>query len=220
MKKMTAKALSVLGLMTGLVTSHYVHASDYQVTVTNLTRGQPIGKILAIAHTNTVSAFQVGSPAIKEVAAIAQDGQTALLKALAQSAPQVVGGIYEGTSATPPGASTTFTLSTDGNKTSFTLLAMMVNTNDAFIGLPGIQLPTDATPSVQMLAAMDAGVEDNDENCLYIPGPFCNNPGKSSTVAGEGYIYISPGIHGIGSLPAAIYDWRNPAARVKIVKLN
>ncbi len=178
MKKMTANALSVLGLMAGLATSTYVHATDYQVTVTNLTRGQPIGKVLAITHTSTVSAFQIGSPAIKEVAAIAQDGQTALLKALAQSAPQVVGGIYEGTAATPPGASTTFTITTDSSKTSLTLLAMMVNTNDTFIGLPGIQLPTDATPNVQTLAAMDAGVEDNDENCAYIQAPLATIPVK------------------------------------------
>lgn len=32
----------------------------------------------------------------------------------------------------------------------------------------------------------------------------------------EGYVYIHPGIHGIGDLPATNHDWNNPVAKVTI----
>lgn len=35
-------------------------------------------------------------------------------------------------------------------------------------------------------------------------------------IDGGGYVHISSGIHGIGNLQPASYDWRNPVARIKI----
>lgn len=69
-------------------------------------------------------------------------------------------------------------------------------------------------------AAYDAGSEDNSEDCAYIPGPPCGNGDVRDTVGAEGYVYIHSGIHGIGDLEPAEFDWGNPVATVKIERLN
>ena len=37
---------------------------------------------------------------------------------------------------------------------------------------------------------------------------------------GEGYIYISNGIRGVGDLDADLRDWRNPGARITITRVK
>lgn len=158
---------------------------------------------------------------IKEVADIAQDGDTAAFTALVKSAPaNIVEAFYDSSAPTLPGKTTKFTITANGDRTSLTLLSMLANTNDTIIGLNAIPLPTDTTTQIQMVPAMDAGVEDNDEDCKYIPGPACNNPKKASAKPGEGFLHISNGIHGQGSLSAPIYDWQNPTARIAITKVK
>ena len=36
----------------------------------------------------------------------------------------------------------------------------------------------------------------------------------------EGFVHISNGIHGIGDLAADGYDWDNPVAHVRIVRMD
>ena len=65
----------------------------------------------------------------------------------------------------------------------------------------------------------DAGSEINDELCISIPGPVCGGAAISPE-DGEGYVHIHAGIHGIGDLAPATYDWRNPAARISVVRVK
>jgi hypothetical protein len=37
---------------------------------------------------------------------------------------------------------------------------------------------------------------------------------------GEGFVRISEGIHGVGDLPANLWDWRNPVAKITIRRLS
>ncbi|MEZ5601637.1 MAG: hypothetical protein R3F36_12070 [Candidatus Competibacteraceae bacterium] len=58
-------------------------------------------------------------------------------------------------------------------------------------------------------------------NCaLSIPGPLCGGEGGSPNVGGEGFVHIHAGIHGIGDLNAADYDWRNPVATVTVERVR
>ena len=59
------------------------------------------------------------------------------------------------------------------------------------------------------------GTEENNELCTHIPGPACaDSSGNSNAGPGEGYIHPHRGIHGIGNISAAVYDWANPVAVV------
>ncbi len=95
---------------------------------------------------------------------------------------------------------------------------MLVSTNDAFMAVNRIKLPHKF--SMLTVPAYDAGVEANDESCKYILGPPCGNANSASDVAGEGFVHIHSGIHGIGDLSTAKHDWRNPVAKISIRRMK
>ena len=69
------------------------------------------------------------------------------------------------------------------------------------------------------VGALDAGTEINDELCASLPGPGCGpDPGPVSD--GEGYVYPSPGIRGVGDLDADALDWKNPVALIEIRRIK
>ena len=53
---------------------------------------------------------------------------------------------------------------------------------------------------------------------MNIPGPTCGVDGGSPE--GEGFVHVSGGIHGIGDLAPAEYDWRNPVATVTVTRMR
>ena len=57
------------------------------------------------------------------------------------------------------------------------------------------------------------------ELCLFIPGPPCGNPFQRDVTDAEGYVFISPGIQGVGDLDGQ-QDWRNPVARIAITPVR
>ncbi len=59
----------------------------------------------------------------------------------------------------------------------------------------------------------------NSEDCIYIPGPPCGNPGVRDTDGAEGFVHVHPGIHGIADLVPAAHDWRNPVALITIERI-
>ena len=67
--------------------------------------------------------------------------------------------------------------------------------------------------------AYDSGTEINDELCASLPGPGCG-PDAGPVSDGEGYVYPSPGIRGVGDLDADALDWNNPVARITIRRVR
>ncbi len=74
---------------------------------------------------------------------------------------------------------------------------------------------------VMTAPAYDAGSEVNSELCVEIPGPpsVCAGEGFNPG-AGEGYVRVSEGIHGVGDLSANVYNWRNPVASISIRRMK
>lgn len=64
-----------------------------------------------------------------------------------------------------PGASTTASLNTDDapDNTRLSIVAMILPSNDGFMGLNGIAIPTEPGTYVYNVNAYDAGTEANDE---------------------------------------------------------
>jgi hypothetical protein len=96
--------------------------------------------------------------------------------------------------------------------------AMLVPANDAFFALNGVGRPRGRDVLTRYSPAYDAGTEPNDELCAHIPGSpvVCQGEGFNPARSTDNFVHIHPGIHGIGNLAAAHYDWRNPVARIVI----
>jgi len=74
----------------------------------------------------------------------------------------------------PSGATRSFTVETSGKFNQFSVVTMLVNTNDAFTGLDSLRLRGHGSSRETM--AYDAGSERNNELKSHIPGPCCGNP--------------------------------------------
>jgi hypothetical protein len=97
---------------------------------------------------------------------------------------------------------------------------MLIPSNDTFFAANSLKGARGNKTISFTLPAWDAGTELNDELCISLPGPGCDeDPGPVSD-NGEGYVYISNGIRGVGDLDADALDWHNPVALVTITRLG
>src|SRR5215831_14692028 len=199
-----------------------VSAAGYEVTVTNLTRGQQFTPILVASHKTGVRLFDLGSPASPQLKALAEEGNVAPLTTLLLGNPAVRDVVNSG-ALLNPGQSVTQRVDTGGNFDNVSVAAMLIPTNDGFFAVDDLRGPSGLDSVTVFSPAYDAGTERNDETCASIPGPFfveCGGPGGGGAPGGgEGYVHIHAGIHGIGDLDPALRDWRNPVARITIRRI-
>lgn len=194
----------------------------YEVTITNITKGQVFSPPVLVTHSRDVALFEAGQPALEELAIVAEDGAGAPLADLAGSLPQV----FEAQSTTapiPPGASAVYRIESTRRFPVISIVSMLVNTNDAFLAVDSRPLPRLRFSTRSLSAnAYDAGSEANNEDCAFIPGPACPpDSGNARTPdGGEGFVHIHNGVHGIADLAADAYDWRNPVARVSVRRVQ
>lgn len=233
------KALLAASVMFGMAPA--LSAGDLTVTVTNLTRATWFTPLLVSAHPASFKSFTEGMPASVEIQSIAEAGDTTGMQALLPAGSSKVFNPNNG--PLKPGSSTTTVVFTGGagtSNTQLTILAMMVPTNDGFIGLNAIDIPTTPGVYTYEVSAYDAGTEANDEKKAAAGGinqpgmifpPFLNdatgslsatiNPNATgfTNATKEGFVSIHRGI--IGSAPGGpsaldntVYRWLNPVARV------
>jgi hypothetical protein len=184
---------------------------SWQVTITNLTGGQPLSPPLLVIHSRRADVWSLRTVANHGVAAIAEDANNAVLESALPGLPGIRSVETGAGGPIPPGASRTYTVQTRGNSDRLTLLTMLVNTNDAFTGLDSAHLRRGFTRSTM---GYDSGSEVNNERAAYIPGPCCGNPFVRDP---EGaLIRMHEGITGRGDLSPAVYDWNGPVARIRV----
>ena len=197
-------------------------ASVYEVTITNITKGQVFSPPVLVTHNRRISLFQVGEPALDELAIVAEDGAGQPLVDLVSTLDDV--SEAQSTSAPiPPGGSATYQISAQRGFNRLSVVSMMVNTNDALIAINTERLPRSRFYGATYYAlGYDAGSEGNNEDCAFIPGPACpaGSGNARSTDDAEGYVHIHNGVHGIADLGPAAYDWRNPVARIEVRRIR
>ena len=200
---------------------------SYEITITNATRGQIMSPPILVVHDPAIKLFEVGQQASEDLAAVAEDADSAgLLAYLAGLSGNGVDDYAIADGVVMPGQSVTLDLDAGRGCRVLSLVSMLVTTNDGFVGLDSTPLHgcgVAITPSRNHrmavdAAAYDAGSEANTESCDHIPGPPCGNPGVRVTEGAEGYVHVHAGIHGIADLMPAMQDWRNPAAEVWITR--
>jgi hypothetical protein len=197
---------------------------QYEITITNLTRGQTFTPVMVASHKAGVTIFELGSAASVPLEILAEDGATAPLESLLLSNPDV----RDTTNSGPPpegfvlpGASKTLTVEAGAGFDHLSLAAMLIPTNDGFVALNGIEAPVGNKTLTVFAPAYDAGTEANDELCASIPGPPCFGEGFNASREGaEGFVHIHAGIQGVGDLDPAVRDWQNPVARITIRRIK
>jgi hypothetical protein len=201
----------------------------FQVTIENLTSGQPLSPGVVVVHRPTASLFAAGTYASAGIQAIAEDGNPApaagalpgvpgVFDVVATSAPVFqVGG---------PGPNTlTLTINAEPNGNVLSLALMLICSNDGFAGLNAVKLPANRTPRVYYAYAYDAGTEENDEAstsivdpCFAI-GPVAGAADGNARTASNGRIRHHRGIRGVGDLTRA-HSWDGAIARVTIERIG
>ena len=195
----------------------------YEVSITNITKGQNFTPQLVATHNKSLSLFTLGEAASTSLEALAEGGDTSGLE-LDLEGPSDQGGeikVIEGLLG--PGDKIMIEIKGHHNHHFLSIAAMLLPTNDTFVALSAMALPKKGSVSYFALA-YDAGTEENDQKCIHIPGPTCKGDAISApnTTTDEGYVYISNGIHDVpgGDLAPSLYDWNNAVALVTIKRIN
>lgn len=229
MKNVTlAAAIALSGL------SQSAMAQEVEVSITNLTQGIYYTPFIVAAHSAEMSLFSVGEMASPELQAMAEGGDISGLSSILTSGnADVVENPAMGLLA--PGMSTMamFEDTAEGNM-YLSLTAMLLPTNDGFVGLDSWKIPSEAGTYTFTVNAYDAGTEANDEivNGGGAPGVagIPAAPGGSGT-GGAGvtdmeentYVHIHRGslgdddlAGGKSDLDNTVHRWLNPVARVTV----
>ena len=130
MKKMP---LTLIASSITALASPFVYATDYEVTVVNLTRGIHFTPLAVAAHNPSNSIFSAGLVASRELQAMAEGGDTTSLNAQLESMGATVA---NGDGLIAPGSSASFTISNTATpaNTVLSVVGMLLPTNDGFVG--------------------------------------------------------------------------------------
>jgi len=114
---------------------------------------------------------------------------------------------------------------TSGND-YLTIVGMMLPTNDGFVAMNSMKIPTTAGTYTYMLNAYDAGTEANDELAANIPNPAGDITSSGATgisASAELFVHIHRGnigdsntTGGLSDLDATKHRFLNPVASVTI----
>ncbi|ACJ31363.1 Conserved hypothetical protein [Shewanella piezotolerans WP3] len=224
------KALFITSLM-----SLPASAAELEISVSNLTHGNYFTPLLIAAHDMDSHLFQAGEMATPALQKMAEGGDIADLDAAVTGA----GGV---TVANPamgllaPSAKVDSIMLDSGDMTHLSLTAMVLPTNDAFVGLDAWKIPTEAGTYTFTVNAYDAGTEANDE--IINGGGASGTPGIPAAPGGDGgmnatgimdnsnndKVHIHPGVlgdtdmdGGASDLDSRVHRWLNPVARVTVI---
>jgi len=226
-----AVVVSISVLFAGPVSARQVH-----VAITNLTNGTYFTPLLVAAHNRHTHLFQVGTEASENLQAMAEGGDLSGLISDVEAA----GGTYVVTPADgplAPGESAAAKLYLKYRSTThLTIVAMLLPTNDGFVGMDTLRIPKYRGSYTYYLLGYDAGTEANNELIVEgggVPGVLGipADPGGNSGTGGDGAAGPdhNPTVHihrsvlgdtdadgGISDLDSRVHRWLNPVARVVI----
>lgn len=193
---------------------------SYTVTVSNLTHAQPLSPIAVVLHGDS-KMWMIGEPSSQALEKLAESGDNSEFisddNAIAANSSEGV---------LLPGLSTTIDVSTtDRNATFFTAATMLVNTNDAFTGLTGVDISTMAINDTQSwnLNVYDSGTEANSEAMGTIPGPADGGTGFDEMRDDVDFVAMHSGVvsqdDGLSnSVLTQAHRFDNPAIKLTITR--
>ncbi|AWB67627.1 hypothetical protein C2869_14795 [Saccharobesus litoralis] len=230
--KLTKTTITLLSALGGFSFLSSTHAANIEFELHNLTHGITFTPVLVAAHDNQSSLFTLGQTASTALQKMAEGGsiddlETQVKNASGKVVKNPAGGLLHA------GEKTMGMLDTENNM-YLSLTAMLLPTNDGFVGLDSWKIPTEAGTYTIMLNGYDAGTEVNDEiivdgsGAVGTPGiPVApnGNGGKNATGASNNEandkVHIHPGNigdtdtnGGISDVDSRIHRWLNPVAKL------
>ncbi|GAA3927996.1 spondin domain-containing protein [Litoribacillus peritrichatus] len=209
-----------------------VSAAELNIEVTNLTNGIHFTPLLITAHDDSVDFFTTGVAASPALISMAEGGVIDDLMT-ENPGPNAVHRENPAGGLLAPSMSIATTLSTN-ELDHLSIVAMMLPTNDGFIGLDSWAIPEEAGTYTVYLNGYDAGSEANTELLSSnsgqetIPNPpplgltAQNASGVASTDNNEtvhihrGNIGDIDANGGASDLDSRVHRWLNPVAKVVI----
>lgn len=213
--------------------------ATYDVTIDNLTAGQPLTPPVIATHRAATGMFTVGRPASFALKEIAENGNLAPMIAqlgadkhvsdsVAAAAPLVPAGLP---GSAMFGDSVTLTVTASKGAKFVSFASMLICTNDGFTGVDSLRLPKDVGDAVVVRSAgYDAGTELNTEDfadivppCQALVGVSSGEPGTGSSnpaLAEGGVIHHHPGIAGGADLVPTIHGWTDPVAEITVERVS
>ncbi|MBO2686287.1 spondin domain-containing protein [Shewanella algae] len=217
-------------LLSTLPLSQLSQAAQLEISINNLTHGNHFTPLLIAAHDGNSHLFQAGEPASSALQKMAEGGDISeLQQAVTANNGVIVANPAAGLLA--PGAKVEKVMLDSGALTHLSLVAMLLPTNDAFVGLDGWEIPSTPGSYTLYLNAYDAGTEANDEQITGGGAPGV--PGIPAAPDGMGgqngtgvmddssndRVHIHPGLlgdtdpnGGISDVDSRIHRWLNPVA--------
>ena len=220
---MLGAALAALGLLVAPGAQAQQATQTYDVTIENLTDGQPFTPPVVVAHSDAIDIFQTGEAASSELIQIAENGNNDPMVALLSASSDVID-YATGSAPIKPGESATLSIDAmPGDKLSAAF--MLICTNDGFSGVDSLALPVSGSQSVDG-NAYDAGSETNTEDfvdivppCQALVGVMSDDPGTGESnpaLAEGGVISMHAGMQGGTDLTVADHGWTDPVARITV----
>ena len=217
MKSSANQLLAVLVLASALSATTATADSFYEVTVTNITKDMTFTPIMVATTRKRERFFELGEEASSGVETMAETGDLGPLQDSLDALDITNSSFLPFLS---PGESVTQVVATNRRYRNVSIAAMLIPSNDTFFAVNGIAGPKGRRTITVVAPGYDAGTELNDELCINLPGPGCDgDPGPFSD-NGEGYIYVSNGIRGVGDLDADELDFNNPVALITIKRVG
>ncbi|MFY8326953.1 spondin domain-containing protein [Pseudoalteromonas sp. ZZD1] len=230
---MKASTFTIASLLA--VASQSTIAAELEVEITNLTKGLYFTPVLITAHDSEDKLFEVATEASSALQAMAEGGDiSALVTQASASSSDIAENPAAGLLA--PAASATAELTTTDGNEYLSVTAMLLPTNDGFVGLDSWKVPTEAGTYTVYLNGYDAGTEANNElvvegsgapGTLGIPAA----PGADAGTGGTGVamgdtntmVHIHPGSLGDDNLEGGnsdlsntVHRWLNPVAKLTV----
>ncbi|QDF65900.1 hypothetical protein FJQ87_03725 [Shewanella sp. SNU WT4] len=225
---LTASALAISAMAMN------AQAAQLEITITNLTNGNHFTPILIAAHDDDIALFRSGEDASSALQKMAEGGDISDLVAAVDGAGYPKLANPAGGLLAPSSMSNKANLETN-EAMYLSVVAMVLPTNDAFIGLDSWKIPTEAGTYQVYINAYDAGTEANDEiingggasGVAGIPAAPGANGGVNGTglndLSGNDKVHIHPGVlgdfdaaGGVSDLDSRIHRWLNPVARMTV----
>lgn len=231
---MKTKKLLAAGFIS-LLTAN-LNAQELSISLTNLTQGFYFTPIIAASHASDVEIFHVSTTASSELQALAEGGDISGVSSMLTA---MSGDIVENPAAglLTPTSNVQFNLSTSEGNHYLSLAAMLLPTNDGFVGLDSWKIPSEPGTYIVWLNAYDAGTEANNELIVGASGGAPGSagipaaPGENAGTGGIGItdtqtntnIHIHRGPLGDDNLTGGqsdldnrIHRWLNPIAKATI----
>lgn len=192
----------------------------YEITVENLTGGQPLTPTVFATHARWQGIFDDGSAASNGLQELSENGGVPVLVDELSVAHGVGTVAVVGDAPIGPGGSASIAVTVDDRYRRASFAGMLVCTNDGFGGVDSLKLPRwIGEEATAYGSAYDAGTEINTE--LYADlVPPCDNSGGSEMsnpdLAEGGVVHMHDGIIGGFDLDPAIHGWDGSVIKVTV----